>query len=171
MVARAMSEGPELDNDLSTKVHLWQVELNENEGAWGRLGAEEDPRILSALMWCWLEHLREPVLRPDDVVALLTKPTDKHNLWGLEKCQEETINCILDCISKFTGLPSALEDPIIRRLIQALTQNREENTAEFTALSQKLKIIIREKHSHYLFNKGVVRTTTLVKLSSHAKRK
>lgn len=48
------------DSDLMCLIFLFllKVELNENEGAWGRLGAEEDPRILSALMWCWLEHLK-----------------------------------------------------------------------------------------------------------------
>ncbi|XP_055509250.1 protein tyrosine phosphatase domain-containing protein 1 [Leucoraja erinacea] len=171
MVAKAMSEGPEIDNDLLSKVRLWQVELNENEGAWGRLGAEEDPRILSALMWCWLEHLKEPVLKSEDVVILLSKPTDKHNLVGLEKCQDGTINGILDYISKLTGLPSLMEDAIIHRLIQALTQSGEENVKHFAALSQKLKTVIREKRSHFLFTRGMVKTTTVVKLASHGKNK
>ncbi|XP_067915761.1 protein tyrosine phosphatase domain-containing protein 1 [Heterodontus francisci] len=170
-VARAMSEGPPVESDLLTKVSLWQVELNENEGAWGRLAAEKDSRILSTLMWNWLEHLKEPVLRSEDVVTLLSKPTAKGNLWDLEKCQEETINCILDCISKLTGLPSALEDSIIHRLIRALTQSCEEGVMHFAALSEKLKMIIREKRSHYLFSRGMMKTTTMVKISSHGKSK
>ncbi|XP_069764916.1 protein tyrosine phosphatase domain-containing protein 1 isoform X2 [Narcine bancroftii] len=137
MVARAMSEGPQIDDDLLTKVHLWQ----------------------------------EPVLRSEDVMALLSKPTEKHHLQGLKKSQEGTINCILDCISKFTGLPSILEDRVIRRLILALTQSEEENMMHFAALSNKLKMTVREKRSHYLFSKGMVKTTTLVKISSHGKSK
>ncbi|XP_072418893.1 protein tyrosine phosphatase domain-containing protein 1 isoform X1 [Chiloscyllium punctatum] len=167
-VARAMSECPPMDNELLMKVRLWKVELNENEGAWGRLTAEDDPRILSMLMWSWLEHLKEPVLSSEDVVTLLSKPTVKGNLGDLEKCQEGTINCILDCISKLTGLSSTLEDSIIHRLILVLTQSCEADvSSHFTALSQKLKTIIREKRSHYLFNKGVVKTTTVVKISLH----
>ncbi|XP_078409258.1 protein tyrosine phosphatase domain-containing protein 1 isoform X1 [Cetorhinus maximus] len=171
MVARAMSEGPPVESDMLVKVRLWKVELNENEGAWGRLATEEDPRILSTLMWSWLEHLKEPVLRSEDVMTLLSKPIVKGAPWNLEKCREETISCILDCISKLTGMPSALEDSIIHRLIRALTQSCEEDVMRFATLSQKLKMIIREKRSHYLFNKGVVKTTTMVKISSHGKSK
>ncbi|XP_072327309.1 protein tyrosine phosphatase domain-containing protein 1 [Scyliorhinus torazame] len=171
MVAMAMSETPPVESNLLVKVRLWKVELNENEGAWGRLATEEDPRILSTLMWSWLEHLKEPVLGSEDVVTLLSKPTAKGTPWNLEKCQEETINCILDFISKLTGMPSALEDSIIHRLIQALTQGYKEDAMHFATFSHKLKMIIREKRSHYLFNKGVVKTTTVVKISSHGKSK
>ncbi|XP_067861352.1 protein tyrosine phosphatase domain-containing protein 1 [Heptranchias perlo] len=170
-VAMAMSEGPPVESDLLTNVRLWQVKLNENEGAWARLAAEEDPRILSALMWSWLEHLKEPVLSSEDVATLLSKPVARQSLCDLEKCQEETICCILDCISKLTGLPSALEDLIIQRLIRALTQSDQEDLMDFAALSQKLKSIIREKRAHFLFSRGLVKTTTLVKISSHGKSK
>uniref|UniRef100_UPI00398F2734 protein tyrosine phosphatase domain-containing protein 1 n=1 Tax=Pristiophorus japonicus TaxID=55135 RepID=UPI00398F2734 len=196
-VARAMSEGPPVQSDLLTRVGLWQVELNENEGAWARLATEEDPRILSVLMWSWLEYLKvehvtwwkelllasvplgsaavesaqEPVLRSQDVATFLSKSTAKQGLWDLEKCQEETISCILDCISKLIGLPSELEDSIIHRLIRALTQSGEEDVAHFDALLHKLKMIIREKRSHYLFTRGLVKTATLVKIASHGKSK
>ncbi|XP_048409698.1 protein tyrosine phosphatase domain-containing protein 1 isoform X1 [Stegostoma tigrinum] len=165
-VARAMSEGSPTDNDFLVKVRLWKMELNENEGAWGRLTAEHDPRVLSMLMWSWLEHLKKPVLCSEDVVTLLSNHAVKGTPWDLEKCQEGTINCILDCISKFTGLPSTLEDSIIHRMILALTQSCEEDVLHFTALLQKLKMIIREKRSHYIFNKGVAKTKML-KISLH----
>ncbi|XP_078090753.1 protein tyrosine phosphatase domain-containing protein 1 [Mustelus asterias] len=85
MVAKAMSEGPSMESNLLVKVNLWKVELNENEGAWGRLAAEEDPRILSTLMWSWLEHLKEPVLGSEDVATLLSQPTLKGTPWNLVK--------------------------------------------------------------------------------------
>lgn len=49
---------------------FFQAELNCREGAWERLCIEHDPLLLSALMWSWLEQLKEPVITNKDVEAL-----------------------------------------------------------------------------------------------------
>ncbi|KAG7259638.1 hypothetical protein CRUP_032144 [Coryphaenoides rupestris] len=63
LVARALAMDLR-DKDLSGKVSVWQEELNGAEGAWERLCAEQDPLVLSGLMWSWLEQLKEPSDRP-----------------------------------------------------------------------------------------------------------
>lgn len=47
-----------------------QTELNSREGAWEKLCMERDPLVLSALMWSWLEQLKDPVISSEDVDAL-----------------------------------------------------------------------------------------------------
>lgn len=49
---------------------FFQTELNCREGAWERLCVERNPLLLSALMWSWLEQLKEPVITKEDVESL-----------------------------------------------------------------------------------------------------
>ncbi|RXM98019.1 Protein tyrosine phosphatase domain-containing protein 1 [Acipenser ruthenus] len=143
-VAIAMAELEPIGNDLLKEIQQWQNDLNENEGAWGMLATETDPKVMSALMWRWLEQL---------------------------KYQGETICCILDCISQLTSLSPKMEEAIICRLIRALTQCSEEEVKTFTGLLELFKTIIKEKRTHNLFTKGLVKTKHMLKMSSIMKNK
>ncbi|XP_042191406.1 protein tyrosine phosphatase domain-containing protein 1 [Callorhinchus milii] len=165
-VAMAMAAGPALEEELLGKVHLWQARLSEEQGAWGWLATETDPRVLSALLWSWLEHLKEPVLRSEDVVLLLSKPTAGQSLWELEKCRDETLSCVLETLSKLSGLTSALEEAILHRLLRAVTQCGDDDLAGLCDVKERLKVIVREHRSHYLFPRGLVKTATLTTITS-----
>lgn len=47
---------------------------------------ERDPLVLSSLMWSWLEQLKDPVIRSEDIKALSEKNINPQNsLDSLEK--------------------------------------------------------------------------------------
>ena len=53
------------------QVDYYQSILNENKNGYDELYTEEDPYILTALIWSWLDHLKEPILREQEINILL----------------------------------------------------------------------------------------------------
>ncbi|KAI3369636.1 hypothetical protein L3Q82_025348, partial [Scortum barcoo] len=85
LVARALAMDL-TDKDLTSKVSVWQAELNSREGAWERLCMERDPLVLSCLLWSWLEQLKDPVISSEDIKVLREKNINPQNaLDSLEK--------------------------------------------------------------------------------------
>ncbi|KAI9520088.1 hypothetical protein NQZ68_021807 [Dissostichus eleginoides] len=85
LVAQALAMD-QADKDFTSKVSIWQTELNSREGSWERLCMERDPCVLSALMWSWLEQLKDPVISREDVKALRKNHKNPQNaLDSLEK--------------------------------------------------------------------------------------
>ncbi|XP_041110598.1 protein tyrosine phosphatase domain-containing protein 1-like [Polyodon spathula] len=170
-VAIAMAELEPIGNDILKEIQRKQNDLNENEGAWGMLATETDPKIMSALMWRWLEQLKEPVLKPEDIGLLLSNRQGTKTIWALHKYQGETICCILDCISQLPSLSPKMEEAIICRLIRALTQCLEEEVKTLTGLLELFKAIVKERRARNLFTKGLAKTRNMLKVSSAMKNK
>ncbi|XP_041113850.1 protein tyrosine phosphatase domain-containing protein 1-like [Polyodon spathula] len=170
-VAIAMAELEPIGNDLLKEIQHMQNDLNENEGAWAMLATETNPKVISVLMWRWLEQLKEPVLKSEDIGLLMSSKQDTKTIWSLHKYQGETICCILDCISQLPSLSPKMEEAIICRLIRALTQCLEKEVKTFTGLIELFKAIIKEKRSHNLFTKGLVKTKHMLKMSAIMKNK
>src|SRR5688500_16018639 len=64
-----------------------QNELNTKPDAWVKLSQESDIEILSALLWSWLDSLKEPVIDKNAMVYLVLKsekPVD-----AMKKLNEE----------------------------------------------------------------------------------
>ncbi|XP_069085554.1 protein tyrosine phosphatase domain-containing protein 1-like isoform X1 [Pleurodeles waltl] len=158
LIALALTEQESLDPSQEKKVHELQLLLNKEEAAWGRLSAETSPRILSAILWQWLDHLKEPVLSVADTVLLLSKPTGWQALRTLQKSQAETIICILECISKLTDLTADVEDAIFLRLIRACTQCLEMEAKNFSGLFCCFRLVTHEMREHGLSARGKTRT-------------
>ncbi|KAF4094030.1 hypothetical protein AMELA_G00008540 [Ameiurus melas] len=129
LVARALMMGVEEEN-LRNAVSMWQTELNCREGAWERLCIEHNPLLLSALMWSWLEQLKEPVITKEDVEAL---SQSSHNplqaLSIMDKDHKQTLLCVLDCAAHLMKLPDEVETAVLHRTIKAFTRvaNDSEN--------------------------------------------
>ncbi|XP_053509129.1 protein tyrosine phosphatase domain-containing protein 1 isoform X2 [Ictalurus furcatus] len=129
LVARALMMDVEEEN-LRNAVSMWQAELNCREGAWERLCIERNPLLLSALMWSWLEQLKEPVITKEDVEAL---SQNIHNplqaLSIMDKDHKQTLLCILDCAAHLMTLPDEVETAVLHRTIKAFTRvtNDSEN--------------------------------------------
>ncbi|CAN9512185.1 unnamed protein product [Ophioblennius macclurei] len=122
MVARALALDL-MDQDLSTKVSAWQTELNSREGAWERLCVERDPRVLSALMWSWLEQLKEPIISSEDVHKLSQRSADPHvALHSLHKDHRLTLLCVLDCAAQLLPLPADMENSFLRQTVRVFTK-------------------------------------------------
>ncbi|XP_060714245.1 protein tyrosine phosphatase domain-containing protein 1 isoform X1 [Tachysurus vachellii] len=122
LVARALMMDFEEEN-LRNAISMWQTELNCREGAWERLCIERDPLLLSALMWSWLEQLKEPIITKKDVEAL---HHNSHNplqaLSIMDKGHKQTLLCILDCAAHLMKLPDEVEMAVLHRTIKAFTR-------------------------------------------------
>ncbi|KAM9362157.1 protein tyrosine phosphatase domain-containing protein 1 [Symphorus nematophorus] len=111
------------DEDLTSKVSLWQTELNSREGAWERLCVERDPLVLSSLMWSWLEQLKDPVISTEDIKALSEKNVNPQNaLDSLEKGHRLTLLCILDCAAHLLPMPAEVETRFLNQTIKVFTK-------------------------------------------------
>ena len=64
-----------------------QLDVNEDAGSTYRnLSKEQDPHVVAGLLWEWLDHLKEPVLHPQDMPQMLEHSSDPHTgLSMLEK--------------------------------------------------------------------------------------
>uniref|UniRef100_A0A3Q3Q920 Protein tyrosine phosphatase domain-containing protein 1 n=1 Tax=Monopterus albus TaxID=43700 RepID=A0A3Q3Q920_MONAL len=129
---------------LTSKVSVWQVELNSREGAWERLCMERDPLVLSSLMWSWLEQLRDPVISSDDVKALSeTNGNPASALNSLEKGQRLTLLCVLDCAAHLLPVPEDVETSFLNHTIKVFTKVSKTESL-YVALKAILTAILHE---------------------------
>ncbi|XP_071492096.1 protein tyrosine phosphatase domain-containing protein 1-like [Diadema antillarum] len=119
--------------NLKQRVESLQRNLNQSESAWKIITTEEDPFVISALMWSWLEQLKEPLLKEedmetlmeDDMEALMEDDSDiLEALTRLDKNQRFTAECILKTIAGLRPLPSHTNARLVQRFIAAATQRQ-----------------------------------------------
>ncbi|GAA6225416.1 protein tyrosine phosphatase domain-containing protein 1 [Lates japonicus] len=136
------------DKDLTSKVLMWQTELNSREGAWERLCMERDPLVLSSLMWSWLEQLKDPVISSEDIKALSGKNVNPQNaLDSLEKGHRLTLLCILDCAAHLLPMPKEVETSFVNQTIKVFTKidpASEGNESLYMTLKAILTPILHE---------------------------
>ncbi|XP_073510798.1 protein tyrosine phosphatase domain-containing protein 1-like [Phyllobates terribilis] len=145
-IAEAMAEleAPELM--IKQRVDYLQNIVNE-EGAWAEVSTESDPKILSTLLWDWLQQLSEPVLSQNDVNVFCDRDW-RQNLKKLSRCQGETLCCLLQCVSKLSSLPVVLEDLVLLRLLKALTQQPPDTPNLSSTVLSQLHSIVNEIRAH-----------------------
>ncbi|XP_072003712.1 protein tyrosine phosphatase domain-containing protein 1-like isoform X3 [Engystomops pustulosus] len=121
--------------------------LVNEEGAWAEVSTENNPKILSTLLWDWLQQLSEPVLSQNDV-SVFCDGNWRQNLKKLSRCQGETLCCLLQCVGKLPLLPSALEELVLLRLVKALTKQTL-NTFQLSPIVLfQLRSIVHEIRAH-----------------------
>ncbi|XP_028680472.2 protein tyrosine phosphatase domain-containing protein 1 isoform X1 [Erpetoichthys calabaricus] len=125
LVAQALAVDMDIENDKDhqQKIESWQRELNSKEGAWDRICSERDPFVLAALMWSWVEQLKEPIITKHDLQVLEQKCADPEQaLYSLEKSSQQTLLCILDCLAFVHIIPDDIDEACLVRLIKAFTK-------------------------------------------------
>lgn len=141
LVAKALAMDME-EEGLRNTVSAWQTELNSREGAWERLCLERDPLVLSALMWAWLEQLKEPVLSKQDIEKLTENSHGAQNaLSTVDKGHRQTLLCILDCAAQLLKLPDEVEAAVLNRTIKAFTRVTDDSE-DGQKVSKALKEIL-----------------------------
>ncbi|KAK5871808.1 hypothetical protein PBY51_012554 [Eleginops maclovinus] len=147
LVAQALAMDP-TDKDFTSEVSVWQTELNSREGAWERLCMERDPFVLSALMWSWLEQLKDPVISREDVKALRKNHENPQNaLDSLEKGPCLTLLCVLHCAAHLLPLPEPTETRLLNQTIKVFTKidpASEKDMFLYTKLKGILSPILHE---------------------------
>nr|XP_054750217.1 uncharacterized protein LOC129255926 [Lytechinus pictus] len=118
--------------NLKHRVESLQHNLNQSHSAWKILATEEDPFVLAALMWSWLEHLKEPVLQGNDMEKLVEYSGDLlKSLTVLEKMQKLTVDCILQTIAGLRPISDYVEARLIHRFISAITHRHHDDNKDF----------------------------------------
>ncbi|XP_072521878.1 protein tyrosine phosphatase domain-containing protein 1 [Salminus brasiliensis] len=150
LVAKALAM--DIDEEgLRNTVSAWQTELNSREGAWERLCLERDPLVLSALMWSWLEQLKEPILTKEDVETLTENSHSSQNaLNKVDKGHRQTLLCILDCAAHLLKLPDEVETAVLDRTIKAFTRvtaDSQHGQVIYKALKEMLSPVLDDLRS------------------------
>ncbi|XP_075711235.1 protein tyrosine phosphatase domain-containing protein 1-like [Rhinoderma darwinii] len=145
-IAEAMAELEVPESMIKQRVDDLQNLVNEG-GAWAEVSTESNPKILSILLWDWLQQFSEPVLSQDDVNAFCDGDW-RHNLKKLSRCQGETLCCLLQCVSKLPSLPITLEELVLLRLIKALTKQPPDTSHLSPTVLFQLRSIVHEIRAH-----------------------
>ncbi|XP_014669615.1 PREDICTED: protein tyrosine phosphatase domain-containing protein 1-like [Priapulus caudatus] len=102
----------------------YQVLLNSHSSAWDKLAAESDINVLTRLLWSWIEHLNEPVIREQDLVKMV-QYYDNHvrALRRLDKGTKNTVEFLVCFLAKLQPIPDSLHLKLLHRLVAALKQD------------------------------------------------
>uniref|UniRef100_A0A3Q2NQC4 Protein tyrosine phosphatase domain-containing protein 1 n=1 Tax=Fundulus heteroclitus TaxID=8078 RepID=A0A3Q2NQC4_FUNHE len=151
MVARALAmDLADKDKEVSSKVLMWQTELNSREGTWERLFNERDPLVLSSLMWSWLEQLKDPVISQEDVQLLSEKKVNPQDaLNSLEKGHRFTLLCVLNCAAHLLPVPEDVLMCFLNQTIKVFTKTdpaSDRNESLCITLKAILTPILYELH-------------------------
>ncbi|XP_056429009.1 protein tyrosine phosphatase domain-containing protein 1-like isoform X2 [Hyla sarda] len=119
-IAEAMAELETPDTMVKQRVDDLQILVNE-EGAWAEVSTESNPKILSILLWNWLQQLSS---------------------------QGETLCCLLQCVSKLSSLSIALEELVLLRLLKALTKQPQDAPHVSPTVLLQLRSIVHEIRAH-----------------------
>ncbi|XP_064605201.1 protein tyrosine phosphatase domain-containing protein 1-like isoform X2 [Liolophura sinensis] len=121
-VAEALAVGVYDTAAVKEKLIELEEELNASDKAWQQLSEENDPLVLSGLLWDWLNHLKEPVLRAQDISTLLDHVDDPDvGLKRLEKGICVTVEYLMKVLVHLQPLEEELEDRVFEILLSHLT--------------------------------------------------
>ncbi|XP_071960130.1 protein tyrosine phosphatase domain-containing protein 1-like isoform X2 [Antedon mediterranea] len=111
---------------LRQRVESLQMNLNAHNNTWNILVTEEDPFVLSCLMWSWLHHLKEPVISRQDVDLLCDNADEDpcQSLSTLAKGLKNTVMCIVNTMVCLRS-EGNLEKQIVNRIVYGLTHVKE----------------------------------------------
>ncbi|KAG9329184.1 hypothetical protein JZ751_007343 [Albula glossodonta] len=158
-VAKAMAQQEPTGKDVLHRAALLQDELNENEYAWAILATESDPAVIATLLWTWLEKLKEPVLKAEDIGRLISASQGINGLGNLQKAQEQTVSCVLRCVGQVTSLCPQLEEAVVCRAVQALTRRLQDDSRHCTALMKAFEAIVKGFRCHDSGTRAVSKAT------------
>ncbi|XP_073709881.1 protein tyrosine phosphatase domain-containing protein 1 isoform X4 [Misgurnus anguillicaudatus] len=147
-VAQAMAQQRPLSDRVLKRAEVLQNELNSNECGWALLVLEENPNVLSTLLWSWLDKLKDPILNKDGTEKLTSSWPTQNPLTALHKAERHTICCLLLCVGHVVALCPKFEHIILQRLIRALTRRLPEEIERNNILLQVLRASMKELYLH-----------------------
>ncbi|XP_056001516.1 protein tyrosine phosphatase domain-containing protein 1-like isoform X2 [Ostrea edulis] len=99
-----------------------EMMLNDSEDAWNDLVLENDPVVLAQVMWDWLDHLKVPALRLQDLTLMSQFSDDPDTgLQKLEKGTRYTLEYFLKIIEKLKPMDKSTENRLLEKLLSYLT--------------------------------------------------
>ncbi|XP_054713508.1 protein tyrosine phosphatase domain-containing protein 1-like [Uloborus diversus] len=111
-----------LGEDFALSLRRYQRALNNRPSAWEKVKREYDPMMLSALLWSWLDQLREPVLNINDLsVIVLRAEKPMEILKRLDNGTRYTTEYLVRFIARLQPKSTAIRTDLLRRLVASLT--------------------------------------------------
>ncbi|XP_061179214.1 protein tyrosine phosphatase domain-containing protein 1-like [Saccostrea echinata] len=99
-----------------------ETKLNESEDAWHDLVLENDPVVLAQVMWDWLDHLKVPALRAQDLNLISQFSDDPDTgLQKLEKGTRYTLEYLIKVIGKLKPMDKLTENNVMEKLLSYMT--------------------------------------------------
>ncbi|KAK3103723.1 hypothetical protein FSP39_021376 [Pinctada imbricata] len=106
------------------KADMYEVNLNIKEEGWNEFAMENDPVVVSQVAWDWLDQLKEPILRRQDMNKMLDHVEDPETgLQKLEKGTKGTIEYLLRIIWRLGPLTDEQEGQLFEKLLSYLTHH------------------------------------------------
>ncbi|XP_060554656.1 protein tyrosine phosphatase domain-containing protein 1-like isoform X2 [Ruditapes philippinarum] len=141
-----------------------QKSLNETDNSWTQLSTEGDAHVLGLLLWDWLDQLKEPVLRVQDLSILLNWIDEP--LIGVQKVERgtrHTIEYLVKVISKL----KPLNEQTVLNLYEKLLSHLTHQWVSYDSIDLNCTWAVVNMNSHLLEEKehwGVMKTEEAEKL-------
>lgn len=111
----------DVEEGIVTAAEIYQKRLNESDHAWKELANEQNPYVLAEIMWLWLDHLKEPVLKAQDLNVIIKTKDVSAVLKKLEKGTSHTMEYFVKIIHKLKPLEADVLTKIYEKLLSYLT--------------------------------------------------
>lgn len=119
-VAEALG-ATDVGEEVFTLAAHYQKKLNEKDQVWKELANEQNPYVLAEIMWSWLDHLKEPVLKAQDLSVIIKTREFTAVLQQLERGTKNTIEYFLKIIYKLKPLEDDVLTQVYEKLLSYLT--------------------------------------------------
>lgn len=114
----------EYSEDVVKRSEQIMTVLNTMDTGWGELASENNPTVLSHFIWTWLHHLKEPVLRVQDLKDMLQYVDDPiKGLNTLERGSRQTVEYLVKFVARLQDVEEDQEKHLLQRLISILTHS------------------------------------------------
>ncbi|CAG7815757.1 unnamed protein product [Allacma fusca] len=122
VVRALLSDHIHLVEGLARYVRQYRIELNRSGvGAWIRLSNEKNLYVLTALLYLWMEHLKSPILGPEELTNVVLHAHDiQETLRRLPPESASTLDYLLHFVANLDPEEHHLE-VILRRIGASLT--------------------------------------------------
>ncbi|XP_052085009.1 protein tyrosine phosphatase domain-containing protein 1-like [Mytilus californianus] len=111
----------DVEEGIYSAADIYQQKLNEKDSAWKDLANEQNQYVLAEIMWSWLDQLKEPVLKAQDLSVIMKTSEIDAVLQKLERGTRHTIEYIMKIIYKLKPLDEDMLTKIYEKLLSFLT--------------------------------------------------
>ncbi|KAL4706166.1 hypothetical protein ACJJTC_013631 [Scirpophaga incertulas] len=99
-----------------------RTDINQKREAMGKIEKEEDPAVLTGLLFEWLEGLKQPVLDRDDLSAIVGRAQDVEACVSALPMEDAILlEYLLRFVTRLRPIAAGKKVEILRRLLASLT--------------------------------------------------
>ncbi|XP_047505955.1 protein tyrosine phosphatase domain-containing protein 1-like, partial [Pieris napi] len=117
-----LSDHQNLPQEKQKYIKQLRIEINQRREAMSKIDEEEDPNILSALLFEWLEGLKQPVLDKEDLSNIVCRSTNVNScIMALQMEDIILVEYLLRFVVRLRPLVALKKVDILKRLLASLT--------------------------------------------------